>query len=217
MVGGSIVELKKDYIDPKINDLSQDIDAITDDLQGITKTARQMVGFIGSEAEKRWSILKKSWSDVRNLVGGSIVELKKDVINPILSDLSSLTTKFNQLVNKTIKDINADLDDLLTNIEKLKVDLVFPMKAELAALINLVNGLPSWINQSFAKHANDLIEQFIKVFAASEKTSVRFLKSLGIGAGEIITTILDTPADMVAWIQDAIADAFEEILDRVFR
>ncbi len=131
--------------------------------------------------------------------------------------MSSLTTKFNQLVNKTIKDINADLDDLLTNIEKLKVDLVFPMKAELAALINLVNGLPSWINQSFAKHANDLIEQFIKVFAASEKTSVRFLKSLGIGAGEIITTILDTPADMVAWIQDAIADAFEEILDRVFR
>jgi|LGOV01.1.fsa_nt_gb hypothetical protein len=217
LVSGSIVALKRDYIIPQIKSLSQDIDAITDDVEGITRSAKHTIWFIASEAEKRWSILKKSYDDITDLVSDSLDTLRVTVILPIASNLSTLTTRVDYLVNTTLVSINKRIESLLSNIERLKVEHVFPMRIELTGLVTSFNALPGWVNQTFAKHANDLIEQFIKVFAASEKTSVRFLQALGIGAGEIITTILDTPADMVAWIQDAIADVFEEILDRVFR
>ena len=216
-INGEINDLKKYYIDPQIRGLSIDIDAITDDLHGITRTARQMVVFIALEAEKRWTILRMSASDLMVTINGEINDLKKDYIDPISSNLLSVTARVDYLTNTTVKNISKNINDLFSTINKLKSDYVLPMQTELTGLVNSFNALPSWVNSTFSKHAADLLEQFIKIFTASEKTSVRFLQALGIGAGEIITTILDTPADMVAWIQDAIADAFEEILDRVFR
>ena len=216
-INTSINALKKDYIDPQIRSLSQDIDSITDNVEGITKTAKQIVSFIAYEAEKRWTILRISAVGLVTEINTSINALKKDVIMPIIANVSTLTTRVDYLYTTALENISNSLDSLLRNINKLKTDFVLPMRTELTNLATSFNALPSWVNSNFTKLANDLIEQFIKIFTASEKTSVRFLQALGIGAGEIITTILDTPKDMVAWIQDAIADAFEEILDRVFR
>jgi len=121
------------------------------------------------------------------------------------------------LVNTTIKNINTAITGLEKKLNELQFDVVNPIRIELNDIVSRVNKLPSWISKSFDTISNDFIEQFIKVFTASEITSVRFLTALGIGAGEVITTILDTPKDMVNWVKNDIADVFEDILDRVFK
>ena len=201
----------------EINSLSQDIDNITDDVSGITRSALKTVSFISVEAEKRWGILKKSWSDVTVLVSNNIITLKTSTINPIIADLSGLTGKVNTLITTTTKQLQSDLTAVTINLNKLTNDVVRPLKGDFLALKAVVNGFPTWITKSFDDIALDLVEAFIKVFSAPGDKSVRFLTALGIGAGEIITTILDTPKDMVSWIKNDIADVLEDILDRVFK
>ena len=201
----------------RINSLSQDIDNIVDDVDGITRTAIKTVSFIAYEAEKRWGILKKSWSDIINLINSNINSLKTDIINPLSVNLTKVAGQVDTLVNTTIKNINTTVTGLEKNLNKLQFDIVNPIRIDLNDLIFRINKFPTWISKSFDTISNDFIEQFIKVFTASERTSVRFLTALGIGAGEVITTILDTPRDMVNWIKNDIADVFEDILDRVFR
>lgn len=201
----------------KINGLSQDIDNINDSLNIVTRTALATVNYIATESERRWGILKKSWSDITNLINSSINNLKTDIINPLSSKLTVLDTNFNNLVNTTIKNIASEVTSLTVKLNKLSNDVVAPIAKSLQALSNQVAKLPGWVWLSFEDITKDFVEEFIKIFNASEDKSVRFLTALGIGAGEVITTILDTPKDMVAWIKNDIADVFEDILDRVFR
>jgi archaellum component FlaC len=201
----------------EINGLSQDIDNINDSLNIVTRTALATVNYIAIESERRWGILKKSWGDVTVLVNNNINSLKSDIITPISSNLTTLTNRVNTLVNTTIKNINTEITGVSTKLNKLTNDVVNPLKVDLTALTTIVNGFPSWITKTFDDISEDILEQLIKIFNASEDKSVRFLTALGIGAGEVITTILDTPKDMVAWIKNDIADVFEDILDRVFK
>jgi len=201
----------------KINSLSQDIDNVNDNLNIVTRTAAATVAYIGSEAEKRWGLLKKSWTDINSLVNSNINSLKNDIINPIKSDLTNLGTIVDNLINTTLKNINTTITALDIKLNKLTNDVVKPIRTELNTLIGKVNTLPTWVWLSFTTISDNILEEFIKMFNASEDKSVRFLTALGIGAGEVITTILDTPKDMVTWIKNDIADVFEDILDRVFR
>ena len=201
----------------KINSLSQDIDNLSDDIYSITRTAVKTVSFIGYEAEKRWGILKKSWTDVNNAINASKTYIKTNYIDPLASNLSSLNNQFNTLRNVTVKNISLDLSSLSIKLTKLTNEVVASIRSDLSSLTTKVDTLQSWVWKSFTDITDDFIEQFIKVFTASESKSVRFLTALGIGAGEVITTILDTPKDMVMWIKNDIADVFEDILDRVFR
>lgn len=201
----------------QITSLSQDIDNLSDDIYGITRTAAKTVSFIGYEAERRWGILKKSWSDITGAINASKTAIKIGYIDPLTSNLNSLTSKFNTLKDVTVKNLTYDITSLTIKLTKLTNDVVASISRELTALSAKVNTLQSWVWKSFTDVSDDFIEQFIKVFTASESKSVRFLTALGIGAGEVITTILDTPKDMVMWIKNDIADVFEDILDRVFK
>lgn len=201
----------------EINGLSQDIDNINDSLNIVTRTALATVNYIAIESEKRWKILKTSWNDITELVNEAVLALEKDYIEPMTSDITYLTIKVNDIINTTIKNINTEITGVSTKLNKLTNDVVNPLKVDLAALTTVVNGFPSWITKTFDDVSVDILEQLIKIFNASEDKSVRFLTALGIGAGEVITTILDTPKDMVTWIKNDIADVFEDILDRVFK
>jgi len=213
----SYVDGKVSTLSTAVKGLSQDIDNIVDDVEAITRTAAKTVSFIAYEAERHWGILKKSWTDITNLVNSNINSLKKDIINPLSANLGKVTGRLDTLVNTTIKNIDTAITGLEKKLNKLQFDIVNPIRIDLNDLISRVNKLPGWVSKSFDTISNDFIEQFIKVFTASETTSVRFLTALGIGAGEVITTILDTPRDMVNWIKNDIADVFEDILDRVFK
>jgi phage-related protein len=204
-------------INYKINSISEDIDDINDALDIVSRTALEIVNYISNEAEKRWGILKKSWTEVTNLVNSKINTFKSNVVNPVINDVSNLKTNVNNIVNVTIKNINTNISNLTTNLTKLKSDVVNPLVKKVDGIKNTIDNYPSWIVKSWNDLINDIIETFITVFTSSQEKSVRFLTSLGIGAGEIITTILDTPKDMVAWIKNDIADVFEDILDRVFK
>ena len=201
----------------QINGLSQDVDNINDSLNIVTRTAKTTVSYIAYEAERRWSILGKTWTDITSLINSNFNTLKTDIINPMGSKIVTLGNRVDVLVNITIKNIASDVTGLSIKLNKLTNDVVNPLKTDLGALSVVVNGFPTWITKTFDQITEDFMEQFIKTFNASENTSVRFLTALGIGAGEVITTILDTPRDMVTWIKNDIADVFEDILDRVFK
>lgn len=80
------------------------------------------------------------------------------------------------------------------------------------AIAAAIDDLQSWSQKTFTDAADDLIAAFQDKFAASETKAVAFLTALGIGAGDVITTILDTPADMFAWIKSEIEAAYSIVL-----
>lgn len=77
------------------------------------------------------------------------------------------------------------------------------------AVSSAIDALPSWAKKTFDDAVDDFIDGFQRRFAASETRAVAFLTALGIGAGDVITTILDTPGEMLSWIRPDLENAYD--------
>ncbi len=99
--------------------------------------------------------------------------------------------------------------DLMTLLEDTYDMLKKSWSDVTGAISTAIDGLQGWTKKTFSDATDDFITGFQSKFIASETRAVAFLTALGIGAGDVITTILDTPADMFLWIQGEIENAYD--------
>jgi len=203
-----------DWIDDVIDDLDYVwdwIDYLDDTADAILVTIAGFLTWTGIKAQidLAYDILAHTWSDIEALIP-SWTDLVPEGFPASLTDLTTL-------ISTTVSGAYDILAHTWSDIEALIpswTDLVpegFP-----ASLTDLAGLISSTILGAFTSIDTWLDDQKIKVlgwvtdmFPYDITDAQALLTWIGIEAGDVITTILDTPADMFAWIKGEIDLAYD--------
>ena len=169
-----------------------------------------------------FSIVNHSWQEVLDLIEAAEGLLPdwfptslEDLKNLINDTVSSTFTILSETKASIVAAAIASAAATWSILAETKATIVAAAKT---AVLGAYSSIDSWF---VSKRA--IVELWVKTLFPYDITDAQaFLRWLGIEAGEVITTILDTPADMFAWIRSEIEAAYtivthtwQDVLDAI--
>ena len=153
----------------------------------ILDTPADMFAWIKTEIEDAYDIVSHSWQDVIDLVDA--IETVLPVWLP--TSLEDLKTLIEDTISGAFSIVTETKDTIVS--------------AAKTTVLGTYTSIDTWLTSK-----KDLIMEWVKDLFPYDITDAQaLLRWIGIEAGDVITTILDTPADMFAWIKTEIEDAYD--------